>query len=145
MSQFRIEDLGMLPMHLMVMVLEADQDEAFFKYLLSGLTLLNKLYFISDRHPTLKQVSASCIWKSLRKFNCKGAALYLHLHFVFAADVAWWCMCVKTVSWSDLLHTYSTQQINRGFLHVDCLKSLCQISNVTLYIIDWYGQVMFCG
>ncbi|ESQ37988.1 hypothetical protein EUTSA_v10028409mg [Eutrema salsugineum] len=48
--------VGILPMHLMAVVMHSDGDDSFLQYLLCGIRLLQTLCDLTSRHPKLEQV-----------------------------------------------------------------------------------------
>ncbi|KAK6940895.1 hypothetical protein RJ641_030426, partial [Dillenia turbinata] len=55
--QFDIEKYaGLLPLHLIAVLMSSDRDEASFRYLLCGLRLMHSLYDLASRNPKIEQV-----------------------------------------------------------------------------------------
>lgn len=61
--QIDVEKLARyLPLHLIAVIMDKEQDEALFQYLLSGLCLLHSLCDLAPRHPKIEQVIVIPVW-----------------------------------------------------------------------------------
>lgn len=60
MFQIDVEKLaGLLPLHLIAVLMSSDRDEALLRYLLCGIRLLHSLCDLAPRHAKLEQVACT--------------------------------------------------------------------------------------
>ena len=91
MFQIDVEKLaGLLPLHLIAVLMSSDRDEALLRYLLCGIRLLHSLCELAPRHAKLEQVG---------RFRSSLFLVFILL-FIF-------CCITRTSSANIYIHTYT--------------------------------------